>query len=265
MDELVELPKRFRAQLKEGIKASNLFTTLMGALVFLILAVVFFTMTIPTVKKNEIWIALSCLSISSYLVYSFFSQQSRSYKSLEIAAEGLKLKNLFFGMKVIPWIHIKGIYRKSIQTTQFKLPIEIEHSQVFFNQLRREYYSDVYRPLIKPDFVDVENLPFDDDQLNQILLHLYHRGWSHSYEFVDLLENTTFYDNGQNAKCIQATAVLHFLRQGQEAPRYLKLITDVRGALELLVLNLPVSLRESIPTEFLKRTPEIYSENTFIE
>lgn len=253
---LIELPTQY-AQLPSQ-------KTLFRFLAALILGIIGMSTSI-LFWQHYLWAGLGVLASLQCLWWAWQCQR-QSYHSIQLSEQGILISHIIVGATLIPWSQVKGFEPKKI-LTKSKLPdlhIQHPHAKICISLARRYYYADAYRPLLKRDFVDVENLPFDDDQLQRILLHLYHQGWGDPYEWIDLYQNTLYFDNGHNAKCIQAIGALHFLRQGLDTPRYLRLITDVRGGLEILVTHLPASLRESLPLEILSKTPRIYSENTMI-
>lgn len=216
---------------------------------------------------STLWTWVICFALLITFLGILRSLYKTHYQQISLSPEGLTLHKPIMGSQLIPWSELHVIHKKYLKFHKpyGQITLNLEHQSIAISQARRYYYSDIYRPVIRMDFVDVEYLSFTDEQLNSVLLHLYHQGWDHEYEYLDLYENTKFFDTGHNARCIQAMAALHYLRQGLEAPRYLKLLTDVRGGLEILVTTLPASLRETIPLEVLQKTPAIYSENTLVE
>lgn len=261
---LITLPKDFlHKDPNQG--ARKIAWTSLGFVVSVALLLIFQQMNLTSLSAIWMWvIGLALLITFAGIIRSLYKSH---YKQMTLSTEGLILIKPLLGSQFIPWSELHVIHKKYLkfQKPYGQIDLNVEHQSIAISQARRFYYSDIYRPVIRMDFVDVEYLSFTDEQLNSVLLHIYHQGWGHEYEYLDLYENTKFFDTGHNARCIQAMAALHYLRQGLEAPRYLKLLTDVRGGLEILVTTLPASLRETIPLEVLQKTPAIYSENTLVE
>ncbi len=177
-------------------------------------------------------------------------------QSLTISKNGLTYVNFLGLSKLLQFENLTSISQDIIAFNKNKISLKgLTQASIFIDALRRQYYQDIYRPLIPQDIINVEYFYFTPHQLIDQLLKLYHLGWKSPLEFLNLYANTLFFDNGLNARCLQAVAVLHFLQKGEEPPKYIKLITDVRGAGEILVMNLPAELRENLPLEFIENKP----------
>jgi len=174
------------------------------------------------------------------------------FSKISFSQKGLRIDYPKKKFQFLPWDEILGLQMNKVITTKGfdDLDIEkLEYRELFLSQLRRRYYNDPYLPDLGEDFIDIQSMRMTDAQLAKLITHLIEKGWSTPYEYIDLYENTLFWDSGHKAKCLQSAALLHFIQKSKEVPDYIDpegILNTYEDVIQQLKIHLPPSIQQAL-------------------